>query len=81
VQGNIPGSQQHRELTQAALQSFAAMDAYKRSAAALAAPVLRMQEILRQPPSREQLEKVLLFCQLHVLATTSHISCIACIRF
>lgn len=43
---------------QAALQSFAASEAYKRSSAALAAPVLRMQDILRQPPRREQLEKV-----------------------
>ncbi|KAK9909024.1 hypothetical protein WJX75_006178 [Coccomyxa subellipsoidea] len=55
--GNIPGSQQHLELMQAALQSFAASEAYKRSSAALAAPILRMQDILRQPPRREQLEK------------------------
>ncbi|EIE25091.1 SGT1-domain-containing protein, partial [Coccomyxa subellipsoidea C-169] len=55
--GNIPGSQQHRELMQAALQSFVASEAYKKSCAALAAPVLRMQDILQHPPSRDQLEK------------------------
>ncbi|BDA41334.1 probable protein ecdysoneless homolog [Coccomyxa sp. Obi] len=54
---NIPGSQQYRELMQAALQSFAASEAYKRSTAALAAPILRMQEILARPISKEQLEE------------------------
>lgn len=44
---------------QAALQSFVASEAYKRSTAALAAPILRMQDILALPVSKEQLEEVL----------------------
>jgi hypothetical protein len=65
MQGNIPGSQEHRRLLHAAIDGFAATEAYRRSVAALAAPVRRMREVLRRPVSVGALEEVCCRCFRH----------------
>lgn len=47
--GALPGSAQHQELLAAAVGSYRQSEAYRRATAALAAPALRVDELLRQP--------------------------------
>ena len=47
--GSLPGSVQHSQLLQAAAESYRQTEAYRRSTAALAAPALCVDELLRLP--------------------------------
>ena len=47
--GSLPGSAQHSQLLQAAAESYRQTEAYRRSTAALAAPALRVDALLRLP--------------------------------
>lgn len=47
-QGSLPGSVQHSQLLAAAVDSYQQSEAYRRSTAALAAPALCIDELLRQ---------------------------------
>jgi hypothetical protein len=46
--GSLPGSQQHTRLLEAAAASYSGAEAYRRAAAALAAPAVRAEQLLEQ---------------------------------
>jgi hypothetical protein len=58
LQGNIRGSAEHTRRLAAARRAYSGSDAAREGAAALAAPAQRIDAILAQPFSAEQLEQV-----------------------
>ncbi len=57
-EGELPGSARYREIIGVAIDRFVRTDNYRRMAASLAAPVRRIDELLREPVDAAALEQV-----------------------